>query len=87
MKKFVFVLLILFFFDLNTKEQIISLEDSINNIFRTQLNRERDIHRNPKKTLEFFEIDKKKKFLRLLQAEAGILKSLATIWRKPKTFM
>ena len=65
MKKFVFVLLILFFFDLNTKEQIISLEDSINNVFRTQLNRERDIYRNPKKTLEFFEIDKKKKVLEI----------------------
>lgn len=65
MKRFILILIILFLFDLDAKEQFISLEDSINNIFRTQSNRERDIHRNPKKTLEFFELDKKKKVLEI----------------------
>ena len=52
----IFILLLVFFlsFDIESKAQESSLRQSIDNQYRSPLNKKRDVFRNPKETLDFF---------------------------------
>ena len=84
----IFILLLVFFlsFDTESKAQDSSLKQSIDNQYRSPLNKKRDVFRNPKETLDFFELHTNKKVLEIAPGRGWYTEILSNYMNKTDNF-
>ena len=84
----IFTLILVFFisFNIDSKEKDSSLEYSVNNKYRSELNKNRDVFRNPKETLEFFELNTNKKVLEIAPGRGWYTEILSNYMRNTDNF-
>ena len=84
----IFILLLVFFlsFDIESKAQESSLIQSIDNQYRSPLNKKRDVFRNPKETLDFFELHTNKKVLEIAPGRGWYTEILSNYMNKTDNF-